>query len=196
MGKEVFREKIRRLGDLVGALDSLPAGGGNIAARELVQLLLEIHGTALERFMEIAFEAGVPGETIIKKAGEDPIVRHLLLLHSLHPEELETRVMKALDAAKPRLRKLNSEAELVSLCEGAVQVKVRISGHACGSTAGTTKTVVEECMYDEAPDVESLEVLGPDDEVSSGFVSVDSLLKHSLSTPAMAEHGVQGCGAD
>jgi hypothetical protein len=52
-------------------------------------------------------------------------VRHLLLLYSLHPEDLETRVLKALDGAAPKLRKQNSEAELVSIREGAVQVRIR-----------------------------------------------------------------------
>lgn len=194
-GTEAFREKIRRLGELVAGLDALP-GDKNAAARELVQLLLDVHGTALQRMMEIVFDSGPAGKAIILKTGEDPIVRHLLLLHSLHPEELDSRVMKALDAARPKLRKLNSEVELVSLSEGVVQVKVNTSGHTCGSTVGTVKTLVEECIYDQAPDVESLQFIEPDGVPSTGFVSIDKLLKNSVLTSPMAECGVEVCGAD
>ncbi len=194
-GTEAFREKIRRLGELVAGLDATP-GDKNAAARELVQLLLDVHGTALHRMMEIVFDSGPGGEAILLKAGEDPIVRHLLLLHSLHPEDLDSRVMKALEAARPKLRKYQSEVELVSLSDGVVQVKVSTSGHACGSTAGTAKSLVEECIYDQAPDVESLQFIEPDEVPSTGFVSVDQLLKNPILASPMAERDVEVCGAD
>lgn len=190
--KEAFQEKIRQLGSLVGALDE----NGNSSPRELVQLLLEIHGTALERIMEIVFESGAPSEAILSKAAQDPIVRHLLILHSLHPDPLETRVMQALDEAATRLRKLNSEVELVDLSGGAVEVRVRISGHACGSTARTVQSIVEESIYDLAPDLESLHIRMPEDEVSPGFVSLDSLLKHPLPDHAISVPRAEACAAD
>ena len=192
---EAFHGKIRQLGSLVGELDSAKNDRSSAATRELVQLLMEVHGTALERMMEIIFESGTLGEAIIQKAGEDPIVRHLLLLYSLHPEDMESRILTALAGTESRLRKLNSEAELVSIRDGAVQVRVCTSGHACGSTAKTVKALVEECIYDMAPDLVSLEILSPEDEVSSGFVSIESLLKHPSSTHATA-HGVEVVGAD
>ncbi len=42
-----FQEKIRRLGTLVGELDQMPGGGSKVAVRELIQLLMEVHGTGL-----------------------------------------------------------------------------------------------------------------------------------------------------
>lgn len=194
--KETFQEKIRQLGVLVGELEATPGAGANVAARELVQLLMEVHGTALERIMEIIDESGTPGEAIIARAGQDPIVRHLLLLYSLHPDDLETRVLKALDAAGPRLRKHNSEVELLGIYDGAVQVRISTSGHACGSTGKTVQSIVEECIYDLAPDLTSLEILGQEDAASSGFVSLESLMKHPSSSHAVAQHGMELCGAD
>lgn len=194
--REAFQEKIRQLGSLVGELDAMQGDRSSIAARELVKLLMEVHGTALERMLEIVFESGAPGEAIIQRAGDDPFVRHLLLLYSLHPQDLETRVLKALDEAASKLRKQNSEAELVSIHEGAIQVRIRTSGHACGSTAKTVKGLVEEAIYDLAPDLVSLEILTPEDEVSSGFVSLESLFKHQLSTQATSVRAVEVVGAD
>jgi Fe-S cluster biogenesis protein NfuA len=194
--KEAFQEKIRQLGALVGELDVLPGNSGQGTARELVQLLLEIHSSGLERIMEIIDESGEPGEGIILRVGQDPIVRHLLLLHSLHPEDLEIRVLKAINLAGPRLRKHNSELELLSIQDGAVQVRVRTSGHVCGSTGKTVQSIVEESMYDLAPDLASLEILPQEDAASSGFVSLDTLQKHPSSANAMAMQGAKLCGAD
>lgn len=197
--KESFQQKIRRLGTLAGELEATPDTGSGTRARELVQLLMEVHGAGLERLMEIIDESGAPGEAIIARAGREPIVRHLLLLYSLHPDALETRVLKALDDAAPRLRKLNSEVELLGISEGAVQVRVSTSGHACGSTGKTVQSIVEECIYDQAPDLTSLEVLGQEDAPSSGFVSLESLIKDlpsGHSTHASAIHGAEMCGAD
>lgn len=184
---EAFKEKIRQLGALVGELDAAHDGPQKTAARELVQLLMEVHGKAFERLLEIVFESGPAGETILAKAGDDAIVRQLLLLYSLHPLDLETRVARALDDARPRLRRLSSAAELVSIREGFVEVRLSKTGHACGSTAGTTRSIVEEAIYDLAPDLTSLEIIDPDEPAAAGFVSLDSLVsstKHTLETQA------------
>ena len=177
-----FQEKMRQLGTLVGELDQLPGGGSKIAARELVQLLMEVHRLGLERIMDVVFDSGgEPGAVgaMIHKLGQDPIVRNLLLLYSLHPDNLETRVLQALDALRGRLRKLDSRVELVHLQEGEVQLRVHTSGHARGSMVKDLRSIVEGGIYDFAPDVASLTILGLEEGASSGFVPLESLLKHS-----------------
>ena len=174
-----FQQKIRQLGSLVGELDQMPDGSAKVAAREVVQLLMEVHGTGLERIMEIVFESGSSGEVLIARLGQDTFVRNLLLLYSLHPDDLETRALKALDSVKPRLRKLDGEADLVSVRDGAVQVRLRISGHVHGSTTKKLRAIVEESIYDLAPDLTSLEILDPEAESASGFVPLETLLKHT-----------------
>jgi hypothetical protein len=179
-----FQEKMRRLGTLVGELDQVPGGGSKVATRELVQLLMEVHRSGLERIMELVFESGrepeAPAGAMIDKLGQDPIVRNLLLLYSLHPDNLETRVLHALDALRGRLRKLDSRVELVNLQDGDVQLRVHTSGHARGSAIKDLRSIVEGGIYDLAPDVTSLTILGLEEESSSGFVPLESLLKHSL----------------
>jgi hypothetical protein len=51
-------EKMRRLGALVDELDQGPGGGSKVAARELVQLLMEVYRAGLERIMELVIESG------------------------------------------------------------------------------------------------------------------------------------------
>ena len=52
-----FQEKMRQLGTLVGELDQMPNAGSKVATRELVQLLMEVHRSGLERIMELVFES-------------------------------------------------------------------------------------------------------------------------------------------
>ena len=188
-----FQEKMRQLGTLVGELDQMPGGGSKVAARELVQLLMEVHRTGLERMMEVIFQAGTGASSaaIIDRLGQDPIVRNLLLLYSLHPDDLETRVLRALDVARARLRKLDGRVDLVSFHEGAVQLRLHTSGHSRGSTIKDLRAIVEGAIYDLAPDLMSLTILAPEEESSSGFVPLQSLLQHSSTV-----HSARVDGAD
>ena len=195
-GEKEFQQKVRQLGTLVGDLDQMAAGGSKVAARELVQLLMDIHGTGLERIMELIFESGPVGEVIIGRLGQDPIVRNLLLLYSLHPEDIETRVLKALEAMSPRLRKIDSKVELVGLRDGAVQLQLRTSSHAHGSHAKNLRSIIEESIYEFAPDLVSLTILGLEDESVSGFVTLDSLLNHATAVPLLAAPGRDVDGAN
>jgi hypothetical protein len=185
-----YQEKIRRLGALVGEIDQTPGNPAGVAARELAQLLLEVHSAGLERMMEIAFEAGDSGEAVIRKFGQDPIVRNLLFIYSLHPDDLETRVLKALDIAGAYLRKFDSKVVLLSIHEGSVQLRLHTSGHGCGSTAKNLKSVVEASIYEMAPDLASLEILGTPEESASGFVPLDNLLKQTLDAQTVPIHSV------
>ena len=179
---EEFQEQIRQLGKLVAQFDDLPDSAVKSASRELVQLLMDVHGRGLERAMEIVFDAGDSAPVIIDKLGQDPIVGNLLLLYSLHPDELETRVNKAIERMRPRLRKLSCTIELEHLHESSVRVRLTTSGHSCGSSAGDIRSIVEDGMYEFAPDVTSLELDGLKETALAGFVPLESLLGQRLVT--------------
>jgi hypothetical protein len=191
-----FLQKVRQLGTLVGELDQMPGSGSKTAARELIQLLMDVHSAGLERIMELVFESGAEGEAMIGKLGEDAIVRNLLLLYSLHPEDLETRVLRALDLVGSRLRKFECKVELVSIRDGAVQLQLRTSGHTHGSAAKNLRSIVEEGIYDLAPDLASLTILGLEDEGASGFVPLESLLKHPTTVHALVDPALGVDGAN
>jgi Fe-S cluster biogenesis protein NfuA len=191
-----YQDKIRRLGTLVAAIDQVPGDPAGVAARELAQLLMEVHAAGLERMMEIAFESGEPGEAIIDKFGRDPVVRNLLFLYSLHPDDLETRVLRALDVAGAYLRKYDSKVELLSIQEGVVRLRLHTTSHACGSTTKNLQSVVEASIYEMAPDLSTLEILGLPEESASGFVPLDNLLKQPLAAQVVVVHGIDVEGAD
>jgi Fe-S cluster biogenesis protein NfuA len=171
-----FQQRVQQLGKLIAELEHMPDSPLKVATGEWVHLLMEVHSAGIEQMMEIVFDSSASGQQTIDKLGNDPIVRSLLLLYSLHPEDLQTRVQKSLDALRPRLRKLNYGIEFLQIEEGgALHVQLESSGHACGSTTENVRSMVEEGIYEYAPDVTSLEILGLEGQPSSGFVSLESL---------------------
>jgi len=180
-----FRQRIQRIGDLVRQFEGAGDPVLRAAARELVQLFMELHGAGLERIMEITFQSGGDGPRIIDELGRDPLVSSLLILYGLHPEDLESRVSKALERVSPQLRKHGSGVEVLGIEAGAVRLRIEVGEHSCGSTAKTVQTIVEQAVYDAAPDVTSLTIEGADGKAASGFVALDALLG-AHTTPVMA----------
>lgn len=190
-----FQEQVKRLGELLSQFDQMPDGPQKTAGRELMQLLMDVHGQGLERMIEIIFESREAGSGLIDQLGKDEIAGGLLLLYSLHPDALETRVHAALDRIRPRLRKLSCAIDLVSIDEGAVRVRVTKSGHSCGSSTKELRGLVENGLYEIAPDISALEIVGLEEPSSTGFVALDSLLANSLVGAAPGRHNVPRGGA-
>jgi Fe-S cluster biogenesis protein NfuA len=191
-----FQDQVRQLGKLITQFDQMPEGPPKTACKQLVQLLMDVHGAGLDRIMEIVFESDGPGPAIVDKLGNDTITSSLLLLYSLHPQELETRVQQAIDRMRPRLRKLSCGVDLAGIVEGAVQVRVAVAGHNCGSSSKDIRAIVEEGVFECAPDVASLEILGLEEPSNSGFVALESLIGHSLVASPHPAHALTTEGAD
>ena len=191
-----FQEQVQQFGQLITQFDQMPESPQKKACKAVVQLLMDMHGAGLERMMEIVFESEGSGAAIIDKLGNDPITGSLLLLYSLHPDDLETRVANAIERMRPRLRKLSCSVSLESIVEGAVQVRVTTGSHNCGSSAKDAKSIVEEGIYELAPDVASLEILGLEEPSNSGFVALESLTGRGLPTTAHNSHAFVTEGAD
>ena len=84
----------------------------------------------------------------------------ILLLHGLHPLDLETRVRQALDKVRPLLRSHGGNVELLGLAGGVARLRMLGSCDGCPSSAMTLKTAIEEAIYEKAPDVTAIEVDG------------------------------------
>ena len=170
-----FQEQVRKLGELVARFDQMHDSPEKTAGKELVQLLMDVHGQGLERVMELIFETGDSGRSLIDRLGKDHVAGGLLLLYSLHPDALETRVQTAVERLRPRLRRLSCTIELLAAENGAVRVQLAKGGHSCGSSTPELQAIVEDAIYELAPDVVSLEILGLEEPSSTGFVALETL---------------------
>jgi len=156
-----FQGRLARIEELIRAVDTIADEKPRNQARELVEALLELQGAGLERLMEIIYETGPSGQAMIDELGRDELVSSLLLVHGLHPLDLESRVRNALEKVGPRLAQHGGSVDLLGVTrEGAVKLRLAGNCHGCPSSLLTLKFSIEEALYAAAPDVTSLEVEG------------------------------------
>ena len=174
---------MQRIGGLVQEMESIADPAVRAATKGLVQSLMDLHGAALEKALDIVAEAGEPGMSIIDQLGRDSLVSSVLILYGLHPEDLESRVVRAVDRVRPQLRKQGCEVELLGVNAGAIRLRVETGSHTCGSTLKTVQAALEGAMYDAAPDFVSLVIEGLDETQASGFVALDKLMAGPAGSP-------------
>jgi Fe-S cluster biogenesis protein NfuA len=183
-----FQTKIQRIGELVGQLENIPDAETRTGAKALVQLLLDLHAAGLERVMEIMAKSGEPGLSTIDDLGRDPLVSSLLVLYGLHPLDFEGRVAQAVEKVRPHVRKGGGELQLLSTESGVVRLQLQVTGHGCGSTGKTLKAMVEDALYEAAPDMGRLLIEGLEQQPgSSGFVPLGKLGGLIAAPPVMSE---------
>jgi Fe-S cluster biogenesis protein NfuA len=160
-GARQFQVKLERLDALLREVDRWADPAAGAPARELVRAVLDIHEAGLERILGHLAAAGESGAAIRDACARDDIVGGLLLLHGLHPLDLETRVLQALDQVRPYLRTHSGDVELLDVStDGVVHLRLTGSCQGCPSSAITMKQTIEEAILARAPDVTAVEVQG------------------------------------
>lgn len=155
-------QDLRATGDRIeGLLDELrvqidPSAWSK--AEEVLRLVTEMYGAALERVVDL-----VGAEAVVK----DELVASLLILHGLHPDDLATRVNQALQSVRPYLATHGGDVEVLGIDEETGVVRLRLLGSCdgCPSSSVTLKLAVEEAIYEAAPEVNRIEAEGGASEV-------------------------------
>ncbi len=128
---------------------------------------------AVERMMEIVFESGPQGLEIIDQFAQDELTSQVLLLHDLHPLDLEMRVIRTLEKIRPVVHSNGGEIELSSMAGAVVNIRLHGSFHGCGTTTSTMKALVVEAILDAAPDAVAVEIITDQDAFGrSGLVQL------------------------
>lgn len=177
-----FQQRIARIEELTRALERTSDPALRSSAKELTQSVMDLHGVAIHRMLDILHESGPQGSAIIDSLGEDPLIGSLLILYGLHPLDLQSRVARAIGRLEQTFRKNQVEVELMSVNDGVVRLKIVVPEHF--SAGRVLKSSIEEQIYAIAPDVtriEGLNVLG-----ASELIAIDLL------AAAGASHQLKG----
>lgn len=154
-----LQERVARMETLLGELEALEDPAARSRAAEVVRVLLDLYGEGLARMMEVVAEGEEHEKTFEAFAGDD-LVSHLLLLHGLHPLDLETRVISALEEVRPYLQSHGGNVELIGLESGVARLRLEGSCNGCPSSTMTLKLAIEEAIQKAAPDLEGIEAEG------------------------------------
>lgn len=109
-------------------------------AEELVTCLVRLYGAGLETIMRTIGD----DQRVQALLVADPLVESLLLVHDLHPLDIDTRIRRALG-------RLGTGAEFLGV-DSACVAHVRL-GHGCGSTT----EVVRQAITGAAPETTGVE---------------------------------------
>jgi Fe-S cluster biogenesis protein NfuA len=153
-----FQARLERLDALLRETERLPDPAVQTRVREIVQALLELHGVGLERLLDHVAETGETGRSILDACGRDDLVSGLLLLHGLHPLDVEARLYQALEGVRPYLRSHGGNVELLGVRDGVVRLRLQGSCHSCPSSSVTMQQTIEEAIYGKAPEVTAIEL--------------------------------------
>ena len=149
------REVSERIDALLDELGQSTVPGAMERVEELVHAVMSLYGAGLERIV-----ATVDADTV-RRLADDEVVGNLLVLHDLHPDDVDTRVQRALEQVRPYL---GSHAGGVSLSgvdeHGVVHLRLEGSCDGCPSSAMTVRSAIEDAILVAAPDVVAVEAEG------------------------------------
>ncbi len=170
------QQLIQRIEALIRKIEAMSDPEARATGVELLQSLMELNASGIERMLEMAADTGAAGQGLIDGFGRDEMVRGLLLLYGLHPVALETRVAEALVKVRPYLQSHGGNVEVLGIADGVVRLRLEGSCKSCPSSAMTLKLAIEEAIYEAAPDITAIEAEGVlEPPAPSGLVSLGRL---------------------
>ena len=171
MDNAEFQQHAERIEQMVERATSIADEAARNTALELMQAIMDLHGSGLTRLVELLSETEA-GRSSLTKLGTDPLICGLLVLYGIHPVALEERISSAIARVTPQLRKQNGSVELLGVADGVVRLAVHSSGSGCHSSPEALHEIVEQAIREIAP-----EVTGVRNEavVSSAFVPLSTL---------------------
>src|SRR5580692_5897351 len=149
-----------RVEELLGALQSDGSGGAAQAAEELVGLLVGLYGDGLAKIVAMLREDGQAGLAILAKMADDPQLEGLLLLHDLHPLDVDARIQRALDRVRPYLGSHAGGVQYLGVTDGVARLRLEGSCDGCPSSTVTVELAIRGAVEDAAPEVTQVVVEG------------------------------------
>jgi Fe-S cluster biogenesis protein NfuA/nitrite reductase/ring-hydroxylating ferredoxin subunit len=142
-------------------LTQLARQGGKRAAataEDLIRVLVDYYGSGLARIVEMVVAAD---PALLPTLAMDPLVESQLILHGLHPLDVDSRIEQALDKVRPYLGSHAGGVAYLGVDEvGVAHLRLDGSCHGCPSSTVTVRMTIEEAVLKAAPEVAGIEVEG------------------------------------
>ena len=152
--------RLVRLNDLLGQLEQTP-GVTAESALEAVELLTDVYAEALARIGD-QFDLG--------PLRDDELVRHLLILHGLHPDTADVRAARAVADVRDLVARHGATVELVGIA--ADSVHIGLSTSSCGGPVPELQEAVRAHISAAAPELGPVEIV---DQPRPRLIPVEAL---------------------
>lgn len=171
MDNSEFQAHTRRVEKMVERANALPDGQARATAIELLQAVMDLHGAAMSRTVELLSESESHRASLAKLAA-DPLVCGLFVLYGIHPVTLEERVTRAIEKLRPHLQKQGGDVQLLGISDATVRARIQTQAHGLAALPEKMRNAVEQAVLEAAPEVVSLIVEGV---TPSGFVPLNRI---------------------
>jgi hypothetical protein len=175
MAEEQIRsqEWVDKIEELVRQAEAMPDPNARRLTIDLLRAVLDFHAAGLERILDTIFESGSAGEQIIEKIATDEVTSSMLLLHDLHPDDIETRIARALDKLREMFLTLGAKLSLEAIENGTVRLNFESQR---SWSAAAVKTSIEKAIFQAAPEITTVVLEGLKEASDPAFVPVSDLL--------------------
>ena len=169
-----FQGYAQQIESAVQRVNQLQDDSARTAALELMQSLMDLHGAAMARLVEVLGETGDAGRNSLASLGNDPLLCGLMVLYGVHPLSLEERVRRAVERVRPQVQKQGGKVELLDVSDSLVRVSISSTGNGCHSSPDALKAAVEQAIREAAPEVIEFVADGVASS-AAGFVPVNMI---------------------
>jgi len=183
-GEPDLRAVSERIDGLLAEFSALGDARVSEQAQDLVRLLMQMYGAGLSR---VVTTVGQGDPALLERLADDELVSSLLVLHDLHPLDVETRVERALDRVRPYLGSHGGEVKMLGVEGDVCRVRMGGSCEGCPSSAITLVHAIEKAILDAAPEVSRVEAVDVQEGPASG--SLIQLQPRRSAAPASLASG-------
>ncbi len=149
-----------RVEELLAALRTSAGPKVAATAEELVGLLVGLYGDGLAVIVAVLRDRGEAGAATLARLTEDPLVESLLLVHGLHPLDIDARIQRALDRVRPYLGSHAGGVQYLGVTDGVARLRLEGSCHGCPSSTVTVQLAIQGAVEEAAPEVTQVVVEG------------------------------------
>lgn len=151
--------RAERIESLLQQISQLPDAEVRAQMEELTGALLDLFGDGLARMLTMT-EQSPAGAELIRAFADDDLVGSLLLLYDLHPDDLTTRVMRAVEQARGVVEASGAHVDLLGVADGVAQVRLSAGAgcRGCAPSGQALREVVEQAIIAAAPDIADIHI--------------------------------------
>ncbi len=158
-----------RIQQLLEQIEALPSASTRELIHEFMEATLAFYGQGLARILQVVNESGPESQKAYQHLIDDKVVRGLLLIHDLHPADLQTRLRDALDHVRPYLQSHGGNVELISLTGQSARLRLEGTCKSCASSTITLELAIRHAIEEACPDLAGFEVEGVAEKPATGI---------------------------
>ncbi|MEV6228954.1 NifU family protein [Saccharopolyspora shandongensis] len=162
------QKRLARVDDLLETVEQAPGPTAD-AAVESVQILIEVYGEALGRVVDLA-------GPLARTFAQDELLKHLMVLHEIHPDSVADRVRQAIDDVRPHVESRGGRVELTEVAGSVARVRLTGVSGTCSSKSADVAQAITETVLALVPEVAEVDVAQP---ASPSMISVDAVLSRA-----------------